>query len=114
MIHLRVVLLTALILVVIPSYFLWKGSVLPGPWVGTRFSGNPYSKPNGIYTNQFVMNPKEIYYKFDLVNKSSVSAITRLILTPNGDSRRLIWIDQNQEWTVYLTLQVSDCDRYGL
>ncbi|XP_074366224.1 G-type lectin S-receptor-like serine/threonine-protein kinase At4g27290 [Apium graveolens] len=97
-----------------PQFFLLKGSVLwtrSGPWVGNKFSGIPNFSPNGIYTDKFVFSDKEIYYTFDLINKTS--AIMRFVLTPSGDSKFLVWNDQQQIWTVYLGLATTDCDRYG-
>ncbi|XP_074366229.1 G-type lectin S-receptor-like serine/threonine-protein kinase At4g27290 isoform X1 [Apium graveolens] len=99
-----------------PQLLLWKGSVLwsrTGPWVGSQFSGSPNTNPNGIYSEIFVFNEKEIFYKFDLVNKNS-SAIIRYILNPTGVSDILLWNAQNQNWMVLVTLQVTDCDRYRL
>ncbi|WOG90561.1 hypothetical protein DCAR_0309805 [Daucus carota subsp. sativus] len=99
-----------------PQLLLWKDSVpwyRTGPWVGSGFSGIPVLKPNGIYTPKFVINDKEVYYVFDLVNRSE-SPITRLTLTPGGVSTRYTWNREKQEWSQYLTLQVSDCDRYGI
>ncbi|WOG90620.1 hypothetical protein DCAR_0309864 [Daucus carota subsp. sativus] len=55
----------------------------------------------------------EAYYISDLLS-SSESAITRLTLTPDGEARRLIWNREKQDWTLILTLQVTDCERYGL
>ncbi|XP_074380712.1 G-type lectin S-receptor-like serine/threonine-protein kinase At4g27290 isoform X2 [Apium graveolens] len=100
-----------------PQLLLWKGSVpwyRTGPWIGSRFSGIPVLKPNGIYTSRFVITETEVYYVFDLVNPSESSAITRLTLTPGGESTRYIWNRDKNDWTQYLTLQVSDCDRYGI
>ncbi|KAL8128381.1 hypothetical protein AgCh_015100 [Apium graveolens] len=100
-----------------PQLLLWKDSVpwyRTGPWIGSRFSGIPVLKPNGIYTSRFVITETEVYYVFDLVNPSESSAITRLTLTPGGDSTRYIWNREKNGWTQYLTLQVSDCDRYGI
>ncbi|XP_074379038.1 G-type lectin S-receptor-like serine/threonine-protein kinase At4g27290 isoform X1 [Apium graveolens] len=98
-----------------PQFLLWKDSVLwfrTGPFVGSRYSGIPSLKPNDIYTSNFFMTRTQIYYISNLVN-SSESPITRFVITPTGDSLRLIWNKQKQEWTVYLAAQVSDCDRYG-
>nr|XP_017239210.1 PREDICTED: G-type lectin S-receptor-like serine/threonine-protein kinase At4g27290 [Daucus carota subsp. sativus] len=99
-----------------PQLILWKDSDVlyrTGPWVGNRFSGNTVLKPNGIYTNRFVITQTEAYYISDLLS-SSESAITRLTLTPDGEARRLIWNREKQDWTLILTLQVTDCERYGL
>nr|XP_043620447.1 G-type lectin S-receptor-like serine/threonine-protein kinase At4g27290 [Erigeron canadensis] len=97
-----------------PQVFLRKGSEVKhrsGPWNGLRFSGMPNLKPNDIYTFGFEFNEKEIYYKYELFNKSVVS---RMILTPAGLIQRLIWVERTKEWVVYVTGQMDDCDRYGL
>ncbi|KAL8145799.1 hypothetical protein AgCh_003811 [Apium graveolens] len=98
-----------------PQFILRKGSVIwsrTGLWNGYKFSGIPNYNPNGIYTYKYVVNEKEIYYRFDLINRSS--AIMRYVLTPGGDSKLLMWNGQQQNWMVYLSLQDTDCDRYGL
>ncbi|KAK1390417.1 Receptor-like serine/threonine-protein kinase [Heracleum sosnowskyi] len=98
-----------------PQFFLSKGSaswVRTGPWNGRQFSCNPKSNPNGIYTDQFVFNEKEIYYKFDLINETS--AVIRFIWTPIGELKILAWNYNDQIWRVYMTLKVGDCDHYGL
>ncbi|KAL8128241.1 G-type lectin S-receptor-like serine/threonine-protein kinase At4g27290 isoform X2 [Apium graveolens] len=100
-----------------PQLLLWKDSVpwyRTGPWVGSGFSGIPVPKPTEIYTSRFVITETEVYYVFDLVNASESSAITRLTLTPGGVSARYIWNREKNEWTQYLTLEVSDCDRYAI
>ncbi|KAL1807406.1 G-type lectin S-receptor-like serine/threonine-protein kinase At4g27290 isoform X1 [Daucus carota subsp. sativus] len=97
-----------------PQYFLLKGSVKwsrSGPWIGGQFSGYPKGNPNGIYLDKFVFNEKEIYYQFDLVNRTS--AVIRFMLSPNGEIKLLVWNYQNQIWKVYVTLTITDCDRYG-
>ena len=91
-----------------------KGSVIwsrTGPWNGYKFNGNPNSSPNGIYKDTFVFNEKEVYYKFDLTNRTS--AVMRYIMTTAGVTQLLVWNDQLQQWSIYLSLQNTDCGRYG-
>ncbi|KAL8093539.1 G-type lectin S-receptor-like serine/threonine-protein kinase At4g27290 [Apium graveolens] len=98
-----------------PQLMVWKDSdawYRYGPWVGSRFSGNSVLKPNGIYTTGFVITETEAYYYFNRVN--SESPATRLTMTPGGLSSRYIWNRDKHIWTQYLTLQVRDCDRYGI
>ncbi|KAK1403983.1 Receptor-like serine/threonine-protein kinase [Heracleum sosnowskyi] len=98
-----------------PQVELRKGSNLTyrtGPWVGDRYSGIP-KIPNDIFTVQYVLSEKEVYYTFEITNASE-SAIARSILTPQGDLQRLTWNKQSQQWTNYLSLQVNDCDTYRL
>ncbi|GKC81634.1 G-type lectin S-receptor-like serine/threonine-protein kinase, partial [Tanacetum coccineum] len=37
-----------------------------GPWNGLRFSGSPVDIPNSVFSTEFVVNQKEIYYKYEL------------------------------------------------
>ncbi|KAL1822651.1 hypothetical protein ACET3Z_009429 [Daucus carota] len=97
-----------------PQSLLWEGSKVTyrtGPWVGSGYSGFPKQDSTELYRIEYVISPKEIYYKFDL-NDNSESAITRLVLTPNGDTQRLIWNKQTHAWSVYLSYRVNDCDDY--
>ncbi|WOH05049.1 hypothetical protein DCAR_0624461 [Daucus carota subsp. sativus] len=99
-----------------PQLITRKDSVVrfrTGPWVGSQFSGIPRFDQNRIYRPSFVISKTEVYYIFDLVNVSD-SAVTRLRLTPGGEWFRLVWNREKQEWTRVLTLQVTDCDSYGL
>ncbi|KAK1359440.1 Receptor-like serine/threonine-protein kinase [Heracleum sosnowskyi] len=99
-----------------PQIILRKDSVVrfrTGPWVGSKFSGVPVPVQNGIYKPSFVRSQTEVYYIFHLVNDSE-SALTMLTLTPGGELLRLVWNRDKQEWTRYLTIQVTDCDSYAL
>ncbi|XP_074366227.1 G-type lectin S-receptor-like serine/threonine-protein kinase At4g27290 [Apium graveolens] len=98
-----------------PQFILRKGSVIwsrTGLWNGYKFSGIPNYNQRIIFTYTYVFNEKEIYYRFDLINRTS--AIMRFVLTPDGDTKLLVWNGQQQNWNVYLSLQDTDCDRYGL
>ncbi|KAM0063291.1 putative protein kinase RLK-Pelle-DLSV family [Helianthus debilis subsp. tardiflorus] len=81
-----------------------------GPWNGLRFSGAPNLRPNPIYNFTFVLNEKEIYYQYNLINSS---VFTRLVLQPSGRIERLLWIDSKQVWDIYLTRQNDICDQYA-
>lgn len=97
-----------------PQLMLRKGSAVhfrAGPWNGVRFSGMPNLKPNPIYKFDFVSNDKELYYHYELLNSS---VIMRMILHPLGYIQRFVWIERRQRWELYLTVQMDDCDRYGL
>lgn len=99
-----------------PQLLLWKNSEVharSGPWVGKRFSGDPLVKTSTIYINEFFIEQKEIYYKSRVLNQSSTTVATRLILTPNGNLQRLVWNDHKQEWTNYVNAVLGDCDNYG-
>ncbi|KAL8132944.1 G-type lectin S-receptor-like serine/threonine-protein kinase At4g27290 isoform X2 [Apium graveolens] len=99
-----------------PQFELWNGPNLTyrlGPWVGDRFSGIPRIKPNNIFKVQYVISEKEVYYTFEITDASE-SAIARSILPPDGRLQRQTWNKGKQQWTNYLSLQVNDCDTYGL
>lgn len=98
----------------VPGFFLKDDSMLifrTGHWNGLRFTGMPNLKPNPIYTYEFVFNDKEVYYKYELVNKS---VVTKMVLGPDGALQRFIWIDRTQGWRLYLNAMMDNCDRYAL
>ncbi|KAF9666862.1 hypothetical protein SADUNF_Sadunf16G0272900 [Salix dunnii] len=98
----------------LPQYFLSKGSVdqfRSGPWNGLRFSGMINLKPNPIYTFEFVFSQEEIYYKYQIANSSVLS---RMVLSPDGVLQRFTWIDRTQDWNLYLTANMDNCDRFAL
>ncbi|KAL2943965.1 hypothetical protein RDABS01_032312 [Bienertia sinuspersici] len=82
-----------------------------GPWNGERFSGTSNLKPNEIYTYDFVMNENEVYYQFNLIDSK---VPTRLVLTSNGIVQRRIWVEQQEDWNIYLTGQIDNCDTYNM
>ncbi|KAM3699593.1 hypothetical protein ACJW31_05G037200 [Castanea mollissima] len=98
----------------LPQFLLREGPIVlfrSGPWNGLHFSGMPNLQPNTIYKYEYVSNPVETYYTYQLINDSVVS---RMVLTPDGKFQRLIWIDRTHSWSLYLTAQVDGCDRYAL
>ncbi|KAK1396398.1 Receptor-like serine/threonine-protein kinase [Heracleum sosnowskyi] len=98
-----------------PQVIVTKDSVIwsrTGPWNGYKFTGLPKTSPGGIFKDTFVINKKEIYYMFDLINETS--AVMRFVLTPSGVQKLLLWNYQQQSWMVYINLLVTDCDRYRL
>ncbi|KAI3675419.1 hypothetical protein L1987_85009 [Smallanthus sonchifolius] len=81
-----------------------------GPWNGLRYTGSPNMRPNWFYNFTFVLNLREIYYQYNLVD---TSVFTRLVLQPSGRLERLLWIDSEQKWSVYLSRLNDRCDQYG-
>ncbi|KAI3809982.1 hypothetical protein L1987_19587 [Smallanthus sonchifolius] len=53
---------------------------------------------------------REIYFQYNLID---TSVFTRLVLQPSGRLERLLWIDSEQEWRVYTSLQIDQCDQYA-
>ncbi|KAL2943967.1 hypothetical protein RDABS01_032314 [Bienertia sinuspersici] len=79
-----------------PQLFLWKGNQIEyrsGPWNGQTFSGMPYLQPNSIYTFEFVMDEKQIYYQYSLIDSKLVS---RMTLSSKGIIITWVW-DKEQE-----------------
>nr|GMC47521.1 G-type lectin S-receptor-like serine/threonine-protein kinase At4g27290 [Ipomoea batatas] len=97
-----------------PQLFVNKGSVLQyssGPWDGMAFTGSPVLKPDTYFTFKLVITSDEVYYTYDVKN---TSLPTRAVIIPTGVVQHLTWIERTQIWSVYLTAQLDNCDRYGL
>ncbi|KAI3675876.1 hypothetical protein L1987_85472 [Smallanthus sonchifolius] len=97
-----------------PQYMLTDGKKIKfraGPWNGLRFSGAPNLRLNPIYNFTFVLNQKEIYYQYNLLN---TSVFTRMVLQPSGSLERLLWIDSKQDWSLYLAPVMDRCDDYAV
>ncbi|CAI0439126.1 unnamed protein product [Linum tenue] len=97
-----------------PQIFIRKAQTIvfrSGPWNGLRFSGMPNLRPNPIYTYEFVYNSDQIFYRFDLADKSVIS---RMVLDNEGILQRFTWTASSRTWNLYLTAQMDNCDRYGL
>ncbi|XP_022010944.2 G-type lectin S-receptor-like serine/threonine-protein kinase At4g27290 isoform X1 [Helianthus annuus] len=97
-----------------PQNLWWYGEILRGrlgPWNGLAFSGFPISKEDPIYSSDFVMNEKEIYITYEL-KKSTV--FQRVVLTWDGKTLILQWIERIKDWMVYANAEVDTCDRFSL
>ncbi|KAL3651079.1 hypothetical protein CASFOL_007482 [Castilleja foliolosa] len=82
-----------------------------GPWNGLTFSGTNLIK-NPIYTFGLVVNEREVYYHYELLN-SSVT-ISRLVLSQSGVLQRWTWVNRTQGWQFYHVAQTDECDSYKL
>ncbi|KAK2975345.1 LOW QUALITY PROTEIN: hypothetical protein RJ640_009699 [Escallonia rubra] len=98
-----------------PQNVIRKGSVeqyRSGPWNGVRFSGAPNLIPNAIYRYRLVLNDKEVYYSYDLINSSVIS---RVIVSQNGVVQRWMCpVGRSQGWVLYLTVPTDNCDTYSV
>ncbi|KAL8257715.1 hypothetical protein R6Q59_029756 [Mikania micrantha] len=95
-----------------PQIFGWQGKVAIsrlGPWNGLGFSGSPIDATNPIYTNGFVVGEKEISHTYELKR----SVIQRIVLTWDGRTRILHWVERIQDWIVYGDLKVDNCDHFS-
>ncbi|CAH1438460.1 unnamed protein product [Lactuca virosa] len=82
-----------------------------GPWNGLTFNGIPTHISNSIYTHDFVMNDKEVYYWFTLVNSS---VVTRIYFTPEGIPLRMNWNERTQMWFLYSSANIDMCSLFAL
>ncbi|KAJ9553586.1 hypothetical protein OSB04_017631 [Centaurea solstitialis] len=96
-----------------PQIIQWRDQVMIsrlGPWNGLGFSGFPADIPNPFYSVEFVINKKEIYHKFELIG----TVLQRVVLTWDGKSLHMHWLERTQEWEVYQDGAVDGCGRYAL
>ncbi|KAH6763175.1 S-locus lectin protein kinase family protein [Perilla frutescens var. hirtella] len=83
-----------------------------GPWNGLTFSGLPgLKKNNPVFKFGLVMNKTEVYYHYELLNRSVISRFT---LSQSGVGQRWTWNDETQSWRIYLTAPTDNCDFYNL
>ena len=82
-----------------------------GPWNGLRFSGFPELRPNKVFNYSSVFNEREMHFTYELV---SSSVLSRLVLNPNGNVQRFIWVDGTNSWNVYSTTYKDDCDSFAV
>ncbi|KAI4342937.1 hypothetical protein MLD38_027499 [Melastoma candidum] len=81
-----------------------------GPWNGVRFSGSDALKPNPVFSPMFYSSVDEVYYKYTLVDNST---LLRFIVTPDGLIQYSAWRNSDR-WVPVVTLQRDNCDRYGM
>ncbi|KAJ9182779.1 hypothetical protein P3X46_006734 [Hevea brasiliensis] len=98
-----------------PELVMWKGTqkyYRSGPWNGIGFSGGIALKPNPIFGYNFVSTEEEVYYIYNLKNKS---LFTRIVMNQTTYNRqRYTWNDVNQSWILYDSVPRDRCDSYGL
>ncbi|XP_059292821.1 receptor-like serine/threonine-protein kinase SD1-8 [Lycium ferocissimum] len=80
-----------------------------GAWNGLRFSGVPEMKPTDIITFEFQFKSDEIYYMFELHNKTLYS---RLLVNHSGLLERYTWIPTNSMWNRFWYAPKDQCDGY--
>ncbi|XP_076887176.1 G-type lectin S-receptor-like serine/threonine-protein kinase At4g27290 isoform X1 [Bidens hawaiensis] len=94
--------------------FVWHEKEIKfrgGSWNGVRFTGVYNMRPNRFHNFTFVLNQREIYYQFDLID---ISFITRLVLQPNGSMEHFLWIESRQDWSPFLGQKAEICDLYAV
>ncbi|GMN71485.1 hypothetical protein TIFTF001_051840 [Ficus carica] len=98
-----------------PEAYLLKGTTKfarTGPWNGLRFSGTPEIKPNPLYGFDFVNTEDEVYYTYNLKNKSVISIMT--VNQTTSLRQRLIWVEADQSWRTYASSPRDNCDEYNV
>ncbi|KAA8519409.1 hypothetical protein F0562_013665 [Nyssa sinensis] len=96
----------------LPQFVLRKGSAKQfrsGPWNGVQFSGIRITA-NRLFISKFVADPEEVYFEYDLYNKST---LTIFMLSYSGALQRLVWSSSSVGWLVMHTLPNDQCDNYG-
>ncbi|KAJ9554439.1 hypothetical protein OSB04_018484 [Centaurea solstitialis] len=81
-----------------------------GPWNGLGFGGLPIDIPNPIYSSEFVINQKEIYFRYEHLS----SVVQRIHFTWDGKTLQMHWIERTQEWVVYTDIDADSCGRYAI
>nr|GFB91239.1 G-type lectin S-receptor-like serine/threonine-protein kinase At4g27290 [Tanacetum cinerariifolium] len=105
-------------LVVMDKSLIWQSLDYPGD---TSLPGVKFGKDLVTGIERFVtswkspddpsiVNQEEIYHKYDLEG----SVFLRLVLTWDGKTLLMHWIERTQEWAVYADTAVDGCDRFGL
>ncbi|KAK0595362.1 hypothetical protein LWI29_005924 [Acer saccharum] len=82
-----------------------------GSWNGLRWTGTPYLKTNPIYTYEFVSNETDVFYTFDIQDRSVPS---KVVLSSSGDVLRLEWKDSTQTWRRFPTTPLDRCEIYDV
>lgn len=82
-----------------------------GPWDGVRFSGSNELKSNPVFIPIFNSSSEEVYYTFKVVDQSTLS---RFVMTRDGLVQYLTWSASNNKWGTLTTLQMDNCDGYGI
>ncbi|XP_057959278.1 G-type lectin S-receptor-like serine/threonine-protein kinase At4g27290 [Malania oleifera] len=99
-----------------PESVMLKGSTKyfrGGPWNGLRYSGAPELRLNPVFSYKFVSNREEVFYTYELKNKSVISRVV-LNQTDFPRRQRFVWIEAIKTWKLYGSVPRDYCDRYGL
>ncbi|KAJ9545644.1 hypothetical protein OSB04_025351 [Centaurea solstitialis] len=82
-----------------------------GPWNGLRFSGMPSLRSNPTLVQEFVINEKEIYFRYTI----NGPVLSRVYLNPEGVLSSMTWVDHTQSWFAYLTsVPIDSCSPFQL
>ncbi|KAK9025804.1 hypothetical protein V6N11_038659 [Hibiscus sabdariffa] len=97
----------------LPQFVLKKGPEIlfrAGSWNGLYFSGRSVTKANPVYSYEFVLNKKEVSFKYETRNSSIFS---RYLMNPAGLAHRSIWNERKNDWEVFSVAQADQCSIYA-
>ncbi|KAI3468934.1 hypothetical protein Pfo_025597 [Paulownia fortunei] len=95
-----------------PQAVVRRGSVelyKTGPWNGMGYSGLPGMRDNPIFKYEMVVDRNEVYYHYEILNNS---VIPRFVLNQSGVAQRWTWVARTQDWVLYMTAPMDNCDSY--
>jgi len=98
-----------------PDNIVWQGSVKTfrsGPWNGVRFGGIPevLTYQQDLFEYQMVISPREVTYGY---NVKPGAAFTYVVLTDDGEVKRLVWDASIRAWQTTYQGPRDVCDAYG-
>ncbi|XP_072082415.1 G-type lectin S-receptor-like serine/threonine-protein kinase At4g27290 isoform X1 [Arachis hypogaea] len=82
-----------------------------GSWNGLSFTALPYHKQSPVFKSEFVLNEKEIFYEFQVLDNST---FFRYIMTSSGNRQLLHWTSETNVWETLITIPSARCDNYAL
>lgn len=97
----------------VPEASLWEKSARiyrSGPWNGKSYSGRPEMIKNNLFRFRFISNQDEDYFTYEVLDSSTIS---RLVLSENGEVRRLVWSKVSNNWNKYWYVPKDPCDKYA-
>ncbi|KAK7257253.1 hypothetical protein RIF29_31096 [Crotalaria pallida] len=98
-----------------PQLFKWNGSVIKtrvGSWNGLSFTGYPVHEFKIIFTDEFVVNEKEVYYEYQSPDRSIYSIYK---FTYSGSGQCLSWKSQTRSLLEVFSRAWQDpCENYAL
>ncbi|KAL5548137.1 hypothetical protein UlMin_003368 [Ulmus minor] len=82
-----------------------------GPWNGLRLSGAQEMTINPFYDFYFVHNEDEVYFMYNLKNKSLISI--SFLNHSTSTSQRILWLEAEKKWILHSYSPRDYCDFYG-
>ncbi|TKY49023.1 G-type lectin S-receptor serine/threonine-protein kinase [Spatholobus suberectus] len=97
-----------------PQFVMREGPVkifrFGSSWNGFQFGGAPQeTRNNAMGVSNFVSNEEEIYWTFNVFNKSSPF---RLVLATDGYVKAKYWSNEENGWREFTRIPLDDCDYY--